>query len=399
MAAALGQLAYDRNLLVMPRESEGGYDPRSETRSGGPWVLENYQRSVAFTFRRNPNWWNADKVFLDGIDMPIIAETAVVTAQFRAKKIWGFGPPAQDVIGLKKDLPDLVIDQNAFNKACYQLDFGMQPGSPFRDSRVRQAVSMLIDRDAYIDTWNNVTNFKKEGYPVEVRYHANISSGWDGYWVDPKGKDMGEGAKSFTLNVAEAKKLLSAAGFNGPIETEMAWIATGQYGTDFPKWAETFKGMLEADGLFKFKQVNPDYQTEYLPKYYWNKADFKGIAVAATTIYPADPDGHMYSYYHSQGSRQKVAFQGKETIDAKSDKLIEDQRKELDAKKRVEIIKEWQRYTATQMPIIPFPGQASTFTLYWPWAGNAGVFRDWDGESARFQHPLHLWYDKSKYSG
>ncbi len=406
MAATLGQLAYDRNLLVMPRESEGpsvqnGFNPLTETRSGGPWILENYQRSVGYTYRRNPNWWDADKVWMDGIDMPIITETAVRLAQFRAKRIWWMGVPATEVIGIHNDLPELIVDSGDFAKNCWQLDFGMRPGSPFRDPRVRKAAAMLIDRDLYIDTWDNVSKLRAAGYPVEVRFNAHLSDGWKdaGYWVDPKSADMGEGAKHFTLNIAEAKKLLSAAGFTGPVEAEMAWIPEAYYGTDFPKWAETFKGFFEAQGLFKLKQVNPPYATEYLPKYYWNKADFDGIAVAATTDYPGDPDGHIFAYYHSKGSRQKVAFKGTETIDAKSDKLIEDQRKELDPKKRVELIKEWQRHAATQMPTIPFPGHATGFGFSWPWVGNYGVFRGWDWESDHANHARNIWFDKSKFTG
>jgi ABC-type transport system substrate-binding protein len=336
---------------------------------------------------------------MDGIDFPIITETAVRLAQFRAKRIWAEAPPSQDLIQIHKDLPEINVDQTSFGKAGWQLDFGMQPGSPFRDYRVRLAAAMLIDRDAWIDTVSNVTTFKKEGYPQQVRYGSHLASGWEGYWVDPKSADMGEGAKSFTLNVAEAKKLLAAAGFTGPIETEIAWIPEAYYGTEFGKWSEMFKGFLEADGLFKLKQVNPPYATEYLPKYYWNKADFKGISVAATTDYPADPDGHIFSYYHSRGSREKVAYKGTDTIDPKSDKMIEDQRKELDPVKRVQIIKDWQRYAATQMPTIPFPGFQTGFTMAWPWVGNFGVNRSWDGESTRYNAAMSTWFDKSKFTG
>lgn len=404
MAATIGQLAYDRNLLVMPRESQGSgdgaYDPLKETRSGGPWLME-YQKSVAYTYRRNPNYWNADKVMLDGIDMPVISETAVVEAQFRAKKLWAFAPPAKQVVDFRKDMPDAWVDQNALSKANWFIYFGLRPDSPFRDARVRQALSMLVDRDAYLDNWNNVTALRAAGYPMEVKYNSHLSAGWgpSGYWVDPKSADMGDGAKSFSLNVAEAKKLLTAAGYTSAIETDINWIPEAYYGTEFPKWAETFKGFFEADGLFKLKQVNPPYATEYLPKFYWNKGDFNGITVGATTDYPADPDGHIFAYYHSKGSRQKVAFKGTDTIDAKSDAMIDAQRKELDADKRIQMIRDWQKYVATTMPTVPFPGLTSTFTFAWPWAGNYGVHRNWDAESSRFSQAEHLWFDKSKYNG
>jgi ABC-type transport system substrate-binding protein len=155
--------------------------------------------------------------------------------------------------------------------------------------------------------------------------------------------------------------------------------------------------MLEDGGLFKLNQINPDYQTEYLPKIYYGKGDFKGIAIGASTQYP-DVDGYMFAYYHTTGARQKVAFQGKNG-DAKSDSLIEAQRKELDANKRIAIIQDWQRYMATKMLMIPFPGQAETFTLSWPWTGNFGVWRAWDAENAADETTIYTWFDKAKFTG
>lgn len=396
-APFLSAMAYSRYLQVMPRESEGGYDPRNETRSGGPWILDNYQRSVAFQMRKNPDYWDANNVLLNGFDIPIIPEYAAGLAQFRAKKIWSFAVRQEEIIQLKKDLPELALDQAAFGRTCWMTYFGQKPGTPFADDRVRRAASMLLDRDLWIDTFYNVSQFRAEGYPTEVRYHSHISSGWEGLWVDPKSDAMGEGKANFTKNVAEAKKLLEAAGFTSPIESEIAWIATGQYGTTFPKNAEVIKGMLEESGLFKLKQVNPDYQTDYLPKYYFAKGDFNGIAVGATTQYP-EVDQFLYAYYHSKGARQKTSFQGT-TIDQKSDDMIDAQRKELDAGKRAQMIKDWQKYTATKMPMIPYPGQSPAFSLFWPWVGNYGVFRAWDTESGRDTTETKLWFDKSKYTG
>ncbi len=392
-APLLPALAYSRYLQVMPRESEGGYDPRNETRSGGPWMLTDYQRSVKFEMRKNPNYWAADKVYLDGFDIPIIAEYSASLAQFRAKKVWALAPRQEDVVGLYKDLPGVLVSQGGHTRTVYFLFFGLQPGSPFLDERVRQAVSMLIDRDAWIDTFYNISEFNKEGFPTDVRYHSHIASGWEGTWLDPKSPDMGAGGKNFQKNVAEAKKLLEAAGHGSGIDTDIAWIATGQYGTTFPKYGELFKGFLEESGLFRLKLVNPDYATDYLPNYYRSKGNFKGIGVGAFTTYP-DLDQFLFAYFHSKGSIGHSSL----LVDPKSDQLIEAQRAEFDAGKRAAIIKDWQRHAAVTMPLVPFPGQSSAYGFAWPWVGNVGVFRAFDTESARDTYETTLWYDKSKHT-
>jgi peptide/nickel transport system substrate-binding protein len=390
-------LAYGRYMQVMPRESDGGYDPRNESRSGGPWILDNYQRNVIFQYRKNPDWWDADKVFFDGYDFPIIGEYAAGLAQFRAKKLWSFGVRQDDIISTKNDMPELALDQGAFARTCWGTHFGIQPDSPFRDFRVRQAVSMVIDRDAWIDTFYNISAFRKAGWPTEVRYHSHISSGWEGLWVDPKSADMGPGARSFTYDVAEARKLMSAAGYPNGIDTEIRWVAGPLFGTDFDRQCGILKAMFEESGLFRLKELHPDYQTEYAAKIHFGKGDFKGIAIDPTSIYP-EVDQFIFALYHSQGSYQQVSLFGKEP-DAKNEQLIEAQRRELDPKKRADLIKEWQRYQAVQMMMVPWPGQSPGFSLFWPWIGNAGVNRSWDAESNRESVETRLWFDRSKYSG
>ena len=45
--------------------------------------------------------------------------------------------------------------------------------------------------------------------------HRGSPSDYKGWYLDPQGKDFGENAKFYKRNIAEAKKLMSAAGYTG----------------------------------------------------------------------------------------------------------------------------------------------------------------------------------------
>ncbi|HEY8491746.1 MAG TPA: ABC transporter substrate-binding protein [Dehalococcoidia bacterium] len=396
-APLLRSLAFSPYLSIMPQESDGQFDPRNDTRGAGPWILQNYERSVKFEYRKNPDWWNADKVFLDGFDYPIVPEYQSILAQFRAKQVWSYAIRQEDIIDVKRELPELNLFLSDFDRACWGIYFGLQEGSPFRDPRVRQAVSMLIDRDAWIANFYNTPAFEAAGWPVEVRWHSNISSGFEGFWMDPRSDEFGDNGKYFKYDPAEAKKLLEAAGYPNGIQTDIIFISTPQYGTTFPRHAEVFKGFLEDGGMFRLNQVNPDYATEYLPKYYFGQGDFQGIVVGAFTTYP-DVGQYMMAYYHSQGARQKTALGGRNG-DSRSDRLIEQQMTEVeDEERRIELVKEWQRYMAEQMLIVPYPGQSQGFSVNWPWVGNIGYYRAYHAYTAPSETLIYWWYDQSKHT-
>ena len=58
-----------------------------------------------------------------------------------------------------------------------------------------------------------------------------------------------------------------------------------------------------------------------------------------------------------------------------------------------------QKYLASKMYTVPWPGQGSAFTLYWPWVSNRGTWRSYFAETAPQEVLQTWWFDKSKYTG
>jgi ABC-type transport system substrate-binding protein len=75
--------------------------------------------------------------------------------------------------------------------------------------------------------------------------------------------------------------------------------------------------------------------------------------------------------------------------------LIAQQRRELDDKKRATILEDLQKEMAMQMPAVPWPGAANSFSLAWPYFGNYNVFTT-TALAAQTEIWPQYWFDASK---
>lgn len=192
LGAIFDYLGNTLGYFAMPREADGGFDPKREMRGSGAWMLEKYTPSAGFEYKRNPNFYVKDRPFLDGWSSPIVPEYAQQLAQFRAGNIWGGVVRQEDVLATKRDLPQLLLQQNEYGPTAPGIFFGWS-GSPFLDVRVRRAIAMLIDRKTFASAYSDEDKFKAAGINLELAYDNFLGRGWGDYWLDPYGKEMGEG--------------------------------------------------------------------------------------------------------------------------------------------------------------------------------------------------------------
>ena len=389
-------------LNIAPKERDTTFEDRADMIGTGPFMLTNYTPSVGFTFKRSPGYWDKDEALVEQIELPIVLEYSTALAQFKAGNMFSMGNNGspqvkqEDILPVKSEVPELLIyqdDLKAFLEAR-MMSFGWLPDgtSPFRDERVRQAFSMAYDRDLYLDTFHNVSNFAAQGLPVETRWNSHVVATYEDEWLNPQSKDFGPNAKFFELDIAEAKRLLAAAGYpNGLQNIKASQVA----GPELPsaKHAEVINGFLLEIGVTS--QVNPiDYTKEYQTTYRNGQGQFEGY------LYGTDQGGGagdvvstLANNYWSKG--RTAAYRGfsasgknDQSGDPQVDAMIERARIERDPERLRGTLNELQRYLAKAVYLIQPPGMAAGFTMAWPALRNFRVFR----VSSQYQ-TYGLWVD------
>ena len=380
---------------LLPRESESQYDLRRATIGSGPWLVHDYQTSIHLIFKRHEGWHGPDNVYFDEVKQPIISEYSAGLAQFRAGAMYNFGVRPTDVLQTKRDVPALNLFLLEPVASADMAFFGWNPGygagTPFRDKRLRQAFSLSLERDLWIDTFYNVEKLRAEGLPVETAWNTVLTTVWSGWWLDPKGKEFGPNAKYFQFDLPEAKKLVSAAGFPNGVDVKAQYITTGEYGPEFNNQVETILNFARGAG-FNMKAVPVGFNTDW-PKISDSAGDFEGISFRSAGATPPDGAESVYAVLHPEGGSYYTGLFSPDSSYQKGDPrlndLLERTRTEYDEKKRVSIIHEVQRLAAESQYVVRVPGSANSLSLSWPALQNEQVFQ---GELSH----VGLWADLTK---
>jgi peptide/nickel transport system substrate-binding protein len=386
-------------LWLFPKEA-AAYDPAKVQIGTGPWVFEKETPSVGTVYNRNPNWWWKGRPFADSFQWIIIPEAAQDLAQFIAKRTDTYAPTNinQEILDIRRQVPDVNIAPVDIGTGFNMIYFsGQEPDSPFRDVRVRRAVSMALDRDTLLESQSNAAELAKAGITVQSAWsNAIVSPGWKKWWIDPKDPSFTEG-QYYKFDLKEAKALLAAAGYPNGFKTEFHFTPT-RYGQNFDTWSEALIEIFRQLGLDVDVQVD-DYNRVYFPEVF-SKGNFKGMAWGPQSGFQ-EVDGIIFNMVHPNGTRNhsKVNVPGGTLFqdNGRLTALVDAQRIEVDQEKRKGIIDEIQRYCSDQMIYVPAQASAnfSRFSLSWPWLRNARAHRSLTYGVATEGY-AHWWLDEEK---
>ncbi|HVJ51167.1 MAG TPA: ABC transporter substrate-binding protein [Aliidongia sp.] len=195
----------------------------------GPFEFVQYQKDSTIRYRRFADYWGP-KAKLDALVFAITADPAVRLAKLRAGECQVAPyPNVADLPAIKAD-PKLQLGEQPGLNIGY-LAFNTQK-KPLDDKRVRQALSMAIDKQAILDAV-----FQGAGKPAVSLIPPTIWS----YDAD---------IKDYPHDVAAAKKLLAEAGFPDGFETDL-WAMPVQrpYNPDAKRIAELMQSDLAKVGV------------------------------------------------------------------------------------------------------------------------------------------------------
>ena len=297
----------------------------------GPWMLDAYRPNVSLTWVRNPNYFQPGLPYIDRIEAFVDEDQASRTAAFIAGKYdVGYEFPGailrtdwvQIKDTLKQKRPGLRIEEYISN-VYYHISMRTDR-PPFNDVRVRQAMSLAIDRKGIIDSvmegggvWNG---------PVPAAFKE---------WTLPVDK-LGDGAKWYQYNPAEAKRLLAAAGHPNGFAGNVCFTTYGSsLVVDQMQLVLKYLKDVGIDAKLDQKEYGAYASTCLVGK-------LESMAFGPQTPF-LEPDNILFGYYYPGEPKNQSHLNDPVVTDA-----IIRQRRTLDVNKRREVIHDLQRYLAKQ---------------------------------------------------
>jgi peptide/nickel transport system substrate-binding protein len=285
----------------------------------GPFKFVGFKANQSITLTRNPDYWKPGRPYLDGIEFTIIKDVSTRLLAFMAGKSDYYPnvtiPQLADV---KSQAPNAICEVFSANVGRNLL---LNPSAPpFDNPDLRRAVTLSLDRKAYIDIitagQGDIGGVMQPppsglwGMPIERLQKL------PGYDPDVQ------------KNRAEARKIMEKLGY-GPNNRLSVTVST----RNIPGYRDP--AVLLIDQL---KEIYIDAKLDAIDTTQWYpilmRKDYKiGVNVTETAV--DDPDVAFYENYVCGAQRNYTGYCNPEV-----DKLIERQSAESDMEKRKQLV--WQ---------------------------------------------------------
>ncbi len=335
-ASFLSVLAGRGRVVPVNFEDKVG-DPRVKTLGSGPFQMAEFSAG-AVRFTRYDRYWRKDAQgtrlpYLDTVVYRVIPDAATLRAAIRAgelEMIIGFGVDVTAVRALA-GVPGLNVLSTS--DLAYSLLGVQHERPPLNDARVRQALSLAVNRGQLIQVVYSGRATAAGPIPPTLAEWRPI----------PAGR-----LPNYTPDAARSKALLAQAGHPQGVTIKMMPIPTVPEAVQI---AQVLKEQLAPAGFtVEIEQV--DFAT-FLAR--WRGSQFDTFV--SLNGGDVDPDVHLYRHIYSTGSTNVFKFK-----DATVDQLLDQGRVTVDPARRQQIYTQVQRLIAERVPFL-FLAYADLFAV------------------------------------
>jgi len=174
----------------------------------GPFVFELWNQDEKVVYKRNDNYWQEGKPYLDSVEIYYMPDPMTASASLQNGEVdilFSMGP--ETAVTAEKFANVIKLTSGFGATADIVLFNSANPNSPFHDVRVRQAAYHAIDTKAIVDalTYGYNLHTTQWGLPGAWSYNPEVT----GYEFNPE----------------KAKQLLAEAGYANGFKTKMATVA------------------------------------------------------------------------------------------------------------------------------------------------------------------------------
>ncbi len=322
---------------------------RTKCLGTGPFKLREYRPGEYIDLVRNSDYFTKGRPYLDGIRYLIIKERGTRYAAIQAgRQDIAYPLESSKTIAeeVKQANPRIVLVETSSNVNDNILLNFRKP--VFQDSRIRRAINLAVDRNAYIQAG-------RQGAAIPGGVMLPRPYGVWGLPETAQAKLPGFGNPA--ANRVEAKRLLAEAG----------------YGPEKPlKLAVSTRGVARYVDIASFvidqlKQVGIEATLEQVETGVWHpkltRRDYD-MAVNLTGIGPDDPDANLYENFKCGSPRNYSDYCNPEV-----DRLIDEQSETLDPANRLKLVQDLDTRLQLEGARLLL-GWGKEYFLMWPYVKN-----------------------------
>ena len=294
----------------------------------GPYKFVSYQRGGNMVFTRNDDYWRGKAAIKEVVFRKVTEDAARLAALESGQADFINNVPIHEVARLQRH-PRVRIDQiEGLRMFFLTMNVNFKP---FDNKLVRQAVNYSIDAPSIV---KNI--FDGIGYPINGPVGPNVIG------ADPK-------LKRYPYDPKKAKELLAQAGFRDGCDVQLYYSA-GRYPKDREVCQVVAAQMVK--GGFRVELISQEWAL------FWGKDGVNGgklpfYYIGRGSLTDADT---LYDQYFRTGTTKRCNYSNPEL-----DKLIEEQQKIADIKKRIAILQQAGKILMEDVPYVPLYNLADIY--------------------------------------